>query len=40
MIQLTEGSVPAFMSLTKSLGYSGVNAFWYSVDDGFWYWLK
>ena len=40
MIQLTAGSVPALMSLTKSLGYSGRKAFWYSVDEGFWYWLK
>ena len=40
MIQLTEGSCPDLMSARKSSGYSGRNAFWYSVDAGFWYWLK
>ena len=40
MIQLTGGQRPRLMSLTKSLGYSGRKAFWYSADVGFWYWLK
>ena len=40
MSQLTEGSWPDAMSAVKSFGYCGRKAFWYSVDEGFWYWLK
>ena len=40
LIQLTWGRVPRCTSATKSFGKVGTNAFWYSAEEGSWYWEK